>query len=223
MKKGARSVSFPMIVIVVAIMISAPLVVPLSVFAADKEGSAEKATTPNSQGQSKSNDHPLVSIKTSAGEITIELSRKHAPVSVENFIKYAESGAYNGTIFHRVIPGFMIQGGGFDKGMNKRPTQSPISNEAANGLRNDTGTIAMARTSVVDSATNQFFINCKNNEFLNHRSKDPRGYGYAVFGKVVKGLDVVRTIEKTPTGTRDAYRDVPLEDVIIESVVIKRR
>lgn len=191
---------------------------------AEEKTVAEKKDPPaKSQIKEKGSDHPLVQIKTSAGEITVELSRKHAPVSVENFIKYAESGTYNGTIFHRVIPGFMIQGGGFDKGMNKRATQNPIRNEADNGLRNDTGTIAMARTSVVDSATNQFFINCKNNEFLNHRGKDPRGYGYAVFGKVVKGMEVVRTIEKTPTGTRDAYRDVPLEDIIIESVVIKRR
>jgi peptidyl-prolyl cis-trans isomerase B (cyclophilin B) len=163
-----------------------------------------------------------VIIKTSAGDITLELDRKRAPVTVENFLQYAKDGFYNGTIFHRVIADFMIQGGGMEPGMKKKPTRSPIRNEASNGLKNKTGTIAMARTSVVDSATAQFFINCKDNSFLDHRDTSSRGYGYAVFGRVIEGMDVVRRIEKTPTGTKGSYRDVPVEDILIVSVEIKK-
>jgi peptidyl-prolyl cis-trans isomerase B (cyclophilin B) len=163
-----------------------------------------------------------VIIKTSVGNILLELDRKRAPVTVDNFLQYAQDGFYNGTIFHRVIPNFMIQGGGIEPGMNKKPTRSPIRNEATNGLKNKTGTIAMARTSVVDSATAQFFINCKDNSFLDHRDTSSRGYGYAVFGHVVEGMDVVRRIEKTPTGTKGHYRDVPVEDIMIVSVEIKK-
>lgn len=166
-------------------------------------------------------DKPRVRMKTSEGDIVLELNRKLAPVSVENFLEYVRSGAYDGTIFHRVIPRFMIQGGGFDINMAKRPTRSPIRNEADNGLKNLRGTIAMARTSAVNSATNQFFINCKDNDFLNHRGKDPRSYGYAVFGKVAEGMDVVDRIEKVPTGNKGHFQDVPKENVIIESVQVE--
>lgn len=165
-------------------------------------------------------DSPRVALKTSMGEIVLELDRKRAPVTVANFLEYAKEGFYKGTVFHRVIPGFMIQGGGMEPGMKQKPTRTPIRNEAANGLKNKTGTIAMARTSVVDSATSQFFINCKDNDFLDHRDTSPQGFGYAVFGKVVMGMDVVRKIEKAPTGTKGPHRDVPIEDVLILSVEI---
>lgn len=166
-------------------------------------------------------DKPRVRMKTSEGEVVLVLDRKLAPITVENFLQYAEDGGYNGTVFHRVIPAFMIQGGGFETGMKKKTTRNPIRNEADNGLKNLKGTIAMARTSVVDSATNQFFINCKDNAFLDHRGKDPRNYGYAVFGEVVEGTDVVERIEKTPTGSQGQFRDVPVEDVVIESVTVE--
>jgi cyclophilin family peptidyl-prolyl cis-trans isomerase len=187
-----------------------------------KDASQQAAPASGNQGKDAASENPRVIIKTSVGDIELELDRKRAPVSVENFLQYARDGFYKGTLFHRVIPDFMIQGGGMEAGMKKKPTRSPIRNEAANGLKNLTGTIAMARTSVVDSATSQFFINCKDNSFLDHRDTTPRGYGYAVFGKVVKGMDVVRKIEKTPTGTKGAYRDVPLEDVLIVSVEIQK-
>ena len=174
------------------------------------------------QGKSQESERPRVTLTTSMGKIVLELERKRAPVSVENFLRYASDGSYNGTLFHRVIPGFMIQGGGMEPGLKKRPTRSPIRNEATNGLTNKTGTIAMARTSVVDSATNQFFINCRDNAFLDHQNTSPQGYGYAVFGQVVEGMDVVRKIEKTPTGTKGPYHDVPVEDVLIVSVEIQR-
>jgi len=173
--------------------------------------SGEKAKSPESE-------HPRVLIKTSMGDIVVELDRKRAPVTVENFLGYAKEGFYNGTLFHRVIPGFMIQGGGMEPGMKQKTTRSPIRNEATNGLKNQTGTIAMARTSVVDSATSQFFINCQDNAFLDHQNNSAKGYGYAVFGQVVEGMDVVRKIEKVPTGTKGLHRDVPLEDVLILSV-----
>jgi peptidyl-prolyl cis-trans isomerase B (cyclophilin B) len=163
-------------------------------------------------------DSPRVALKTSMGQIVLELDRKRAPATVANFLQYANEGFYKGTLFHRVIPGFMVQGGGMEPGMKQKPTRSPIRNEAANGLKNKTGTIAMARTSVVDSATSQFFINCKDNDFLDHRDASPQGFGYAVFGKVVDGMDVVRKIEKAPTGTKGPHRDVPVEDILILSV-----
>ncbi|MCM2327534.1 MAG: peptidylprolyl isomerase [Lysobacter sp.] len=150
------------------------------------------------------------------GAITIELDKAKAPVSSENFVKYVESGHYNGTIFHRVIDGFMVQGGGFTKDMQQKPTLAPIKNEAANGLKNDMYTLAMARTGVRDSATAQFFINVKQNDFLNYRDESPQGWGYAVFGKVVEGQDVVDKIRKVPTGNASMHQNVPLEPVVIE-------
>lgn len=156
-----------------------------------------------------------VKLTTSMGAITLELNKEKAPISTENFLKYVESGHYNGTIFHRVIGNFMIQGGGFDKNLTQKPTNPPIKNEAANGLKNDNYTIAMARTGVVDSATAQFFINVKNNDFLNHAG--PANYGYAVFGKVVEGMDVVDKIKSVKTGAKGMFpTDVPQETVTIE-------
>jgi cyclophilin family peptidyl-prolyl cis-trans isomerase len=187
-----------------------------------KDPSGKQPAAAEEKAKSGKSDRPRVAIKTSMGEIVLELDRKKAPLTVENFLQYAKDGFYSGTLFHRVIPGFMVQGGGMEPGMKKKPTRSPIKNEATNGLKNKTGTIAMARTSVVDSATAQFFINCADNSFLDHRDTSTRGYGYAVFGKVVEGMDVVRKIEKTPTGTKGPHRDVPVEDVLILSVEIRK-
>jgi len=157
-----------------------------------------------------------VKLTTSMGAITLELDKAKAPASVENFAKYVDSGHYNGTIFHRVIDGFMIQGGGFDKEMSQKPTNAPIKNEADNGLKNDKYTVAMARTPNPDSATAQFFINTKDNAFLNFTAKTPQGWGYAVFGKVVEGKDVVDKIGKVATGSARGMGDVPLQPVVIE-------
>jgi peptidyl-prolyl cis-trans isomerase B (cyclophilin B) len=162
-----------------------------------------------------------VTMETSKGIITLELDTEKAPESVENFVAYARSGHYDGTVFHRVIPGFMIQGGGFTPDMQQKPTNPPIKNEAANGLKNDKGTIAMARTSVPDSATAQFFINVKDNGFLNHTSPTPQGWGYAVFGKVTDGMDVVESIENVTTANKGGHQDVPVTDVIIEKVSVQ--
>jgi peptidyl-prolyl cis-trans isomerase B (cyclophilin B) len=162
---------------------------------------------------------PLVLIKTSMGDIKVQLDKANAPITVENFVAYANGKFYDGTIFHRVIPDFMIQGGGFDKDMNqKRTSRPPIKNEAGNGLKNTLGTIAMARTSDPNSATAQFFINSKDNEFLDHRDESARGFGYAVFGNVVEGIEVVQKIEKVPTGTRAPHENVPNTPVVIESI-----
>jgi len=161
-----------------------------------------------------------IKMTTSMGTIEMELDRDKAPATVANFLHYAKAGKYDGTIFHRVIPGFMIQGGGFNKAMQKTPTFAPIANEADNGLRNNTGSIAMARTSDPHSASNQFFINTKDNTFLNHSSKSFRGWGYAVFGRVSKGMSVVRSIEAVSTGTRNGMQNVPLEPVVIERVEV---
>lgn len=162
---------------------------------------------------------PVVLIKTSMGDIKVELNAKKAPVTVKNFLKYVDQKHYNGTIFHRVISNFMIQGGGFTKQFGKKETEAPIKNEADNGLSNERGTIAMARTNVVNSATNQFFINVKDNTFLNHRNKSARGYGYCVFGKVIGGMDVVDKIRNVETTSRGMYRDVPKEPVVIKEIV----
>ena len=159
-------------------------------------------------------------IETSMGSITLELDDAKAPVTVKNFLAYAKEGHYDGTIFHRVIDGFMIQGGGFTKAMDQKPTKAPIKNEAANGLRNARGTIAMARTMVVDSATSQFFINLKDNGFLDHRAPNPQMYGYAVFGRVTKGMDVVDKIAKVKTGSKDWFQDVPVEPVVIKGIEV---
>ncbi|MCD6451807.1 MAG: peptidyl-prolyl cis-trans isomerase [Acidobacteria bacterium] len=168
----------------------------------------------------KGKGNPVVVMKTNMGNITIKLFRDKAPITVDNFLKYVKSGFYNGLIFHRVIPGFVIQGGGYTPDMLPRKTRPAIKNEATNGLSNLRGTIAMARTQVIDSATSQFFINLKDNKFLDHRGKTPDKYGYAVFGKVIKGMDVVDRIAKVPTGRKGPFSDVPKKPVIIKSVVI---
>jgi cyclophilin family peptidyl-prolyl cis-trans isomerase len=164
--------------------------------------------------------NPVVTMSTSMGNIRIELNADKAPISTKNFLDYVNEGHYDGLIFHRVIPGFMIQGGGFDAGMSQKKTKSAIKNEASNGLKNVIGSIAMARTNVVDSATSQFFINVKDNDFLNHKNTSPDGYGYAVFGQVVEGMDVVQTIEKVKTGNRGMHQDVPVQAVVINSVKV---
>ena len=157
-----------------------------------------------------------VKLTTSMGPIVLELDEDKAPVTVENFVKYVQAGHYNGTIFHRVIDGFMVQGGGFGKDMQQKPTQSPIKNEASNGLKNENYTVAMARTGVRDSATSQFFINVKDNEFLNYSGESPNGWGYAVFGKVVEGKDTVDKIRRVATGTTGPHQNVPTTPVVIE-------
>jgi peptidyl-prolyl cis-trans isomerase B (cyclophilin B) len=164
--------------------------------------------------------NPVVTMSTNMGNIRIELNANKAPISTKNFLDYVNDGHYDGLIFHRVIPGFMIQGGGFDSGMGQKKTKSPIKNEAGNGLKNVIGSIAMARTNVIDSATSQFFINVKDNDFLNHKTTSPDGYGYAVFGQVVEGMDVVQTIEKVKTGNRGMHQDVPVQAVVINSVKV---
>ena len=165
--------------------------------------------------------NPMVVMETSLGTITIELYQDKAPKSVENFLAYVNSGFFEGTVFHRVIPGFMIQGGGMTADLNRKATRPPIENEATNGLKNTRGTIAMARTSDVNSATSQFFINPVNNASLDHRSTNPSEFGYAVFGMVTEGMDVVDKIRAVPTGTRGPFQDVPNEPVVIQSVGIK--
>ncbi len=157
-------------------------------------------------------------METSMGTITLELDEAKAPATVENFVKYAESGFYDDTIFHRVIDGFMIQGGGFTRDMNQKDTDSPIRNEAMNGLKNNRGTIAMARTMVVDSATSQFFINLVDNDFLNFSAPTAQGFGYAVFGKVVDGMEVVDKIAKVRTGFSGPHQNVPAEPIVIKKV-----
>ena len=163
----------------------------------------------------------MIKLHTNFGVISIELDAEKAPETAKNFIAYAEAGHYDNTIFHRVINGFMIQGGGFEPGMKQKPTKAPIKNEANNGLKNMTGTLAMARTSDPHSATAQFFINVADNDFLNFKSESPQGWGYAVFGKVTDGMDVVNKIKAVKTGTSGFHQDVPKDDVIIQSVTIK--
>ncbi len=164
---------------------------------------------------------PMVKLQTSLGDIVLELNPEKAPATVANFLQYVKDGHYDGTIFHRVINGFMIQGGGFDAQMNQKTTRAPIKNEADNGLTNDAYTIAMARTAVPDSATSQFFINVADNKNLNHTGKNPAGWGYAVFGKVVQGKDVVDKIKAVTTATKGFHGDVPVEPVtIIKATVV---
>lgn len=158
----------------------------------------------------------MIRLHTNHGAIDIELDAAHAPISAKNFTDYVESGHYANTVFHRVISDFMVQGGGFEPGMNQKPTQANIKNEANNGLKNDKYTVAMARTPDPHSASSQFFINVKNNDFLNFRSETPDGWGYCVFGKVVAGQDVVDKITAVRTGRKDFHDDVPLDDVLIE-------
>ena len=159
-------------------------------------------------------------IETTMGTITLELNADKAPETVANFVKYAKDGHYDGTIFHRVIDGFMIQGGGFTKDMNQKPTRAPIRNEAVNGLKNKRGTIAMARTMVVDSATSQFFINLVDNDFLDFTAPTPQGFGYAVFGQVTDGMEVVDAIAKVKTGFSGPHQNVPEEAVVIKKVSV---
>jgi peptidyl-prolyl cis-trans isomerase A (cyclophilin A) len=175
-------------------------------------GCSQAGTEPTKGG-------PVVLISTSQGDIKVELYEKEAPETVKNFLAYVNDKFYDGTIFHRVIAGFMLQGGGFTPDMQQKPTKPPIKNEAGNGLKNDTYTLAMARTSVPDSATSQFFINVKNNDFLN-REQAQDGVGYAVFGKVIEGTDVVQKIERVQTGRKGGHSDVPTEPVVIKSVTV---
>ena len=162
----------------------------------------------------------MVKLHTNFGTITIDLNAEKAPVTVENFLQYVKDGFYNNTVFHRVIDGFMLQGGGFEPGMNEKPTREQIKNEADNGLKNDKYTVAMARTPNPHSASSQFFINVADNSFLNYTSSTPQGWGYCVFGKVVEGQEVVDQIRKVKTGNKAGHQDVPVEDVIIESAEI---
>ena len=157
----------------------------------------------------------MVKFETSLGTFTIELYQREAPISVENFLRYVDDKHFDGTIFHRVIPGFVIQGGGLNPDMTQRKTRQPIKNEATNGLKNERGSLSMARTNDIHSATSQFFLNLKDNDFLDHK---PGSYGYAVFGRVKDGMDVVDKIAAVPTGTRRGHEDVPLEDVVLISV-----
>ena len=164
--------------------------------------------------------NPKVLMETSKGDITIELFEKEAPRTVKNFLSYASEGFYNNLIFHRVIKDFMIQGGGFDTEMIPKDTKAPIKNEARRGLGNNRGTLAMARTNIIDSATAQFFINVKDNDFLNHTDNTARGFGYAVFGEVIKGMDVVDSIARVKTGNFNGFQDVPKEPIFIKNVSI---
>ncbi|KGE02788.1 peptidylprolyl isomerase [Pseudohaliea rubra] len=162
----------------------------------------------------------MVTMRTTFGEIKLALDEERAPKTVANFLAYARAGHYDGTIFHRVINNFMVQGGGFDTSMQQKPTGEPIENEADNGLSNDYGTIAMARTMEPHSATAQFFINVKDNDFLNHSGKNMQGWGYCVFGRIVEGEDVLEKIRAVPTTSRAGHQDVPVDTVIIESVAV---
>lgn len=172
-----------------------------------------------SADQSAKSANPNVRMTTSMGVIDIELDSGRAPKTVANFLGYVDKGFYNGTIFHRVIPGFMVQGGGMTPGMKEKPTGATIQNEADNGLKNLAGTLAMARTNDPHSASAQFFINTVDNAFLDHRGKNPRGWGYAVFGKVTKGMDVVKKIEAVQTGNAGMHQNVPKQDVVIQKIV----
>lgn len=186
---------------------------PAPVAAEDVEAAEEPAPEPE-----QAKDMDMVIIKTSVGDITVKLAADKAPLTVANFLSYVDAGHYDGTIFHRVIDQFMIQGGGFDAQMRQKPTKAPVKNEAANGLANKRGTVAMARTMVVDSATSQFFINVKDNAFLDHKAPTPQGFGYCVFGEVVEGMDVVDRIKSVRTGVQAGMSDVPVETVEILSV-----
>jgi cyclophilin family peptidyl-prolyl cis-trans isomerase len=177
---------------------------------------AMSQTQPKTSCTAKGNTPMKVKMTTSMGPIVIELNRDKAPVTVDNFVKYVESGHYNGTVFHRVIDGFMIQGGGFTKDMTQKSVNAPIKNEASNGLKNENYSVAMARTGVRDSATAQFFINVKDNDMLNYSGESQQGWGYAVFGKVVEGKDTVDKIKKVATGNSGPHQNVPTQPVMIE-------
>ncbi|MFI4954522.1 MAG: peptidylprolyl isomerase [Gammaproteobacteria bacterium] len=172
------------------------------------------------QTENTSVENSYVKINTNQGSFVIELNGQKAPITVKNFMNYVNEGFYSQTLFHRVIPGFMIQGGGFTTDFEQKPTQPPIKNEADNGLKNLRGTVAMARTMDPNSASAQFFINLADNDFLDYRSPTPQGWGYAVFGKVVEGMDVIDTISKEKTGSRSGHEDVPVNNVVIESIEV---
>ena len=172
-------------------------------------------------GAKKASKDPVVVLTTSAGVIKVQLDREHAPISTANFLQYVKEKHYDGTIFHRVMKDFMVQGGGFDQKLHQLGGHQPIKNEAGNGLKNTPGTLAMARTPFVDSATDQFFINTHDNAFLNHKDDTPNGYGYAVFGKVIAGMDVVRKIEDAPVTNKVSAEGVPMEAVPMTDVVLK--
>lgn len=186
------------------VLLSMGLIVAVAAAAADKGSGA-----------------PRVRLATSMGDIVIELDPEEAPKTVENFLGYAQGGFYDGTVFHRVIDGFMIQGGGFTEDMTQKPTGEEITNEADNGLKNKRGTVAMARRGDPDSASSQFFINTTNNRPLDHTGKSPQGWGYAVFGQVVEGMDVVDAIAKVKTGTKGGFQDVPVETVVIRKATVE--
>lgn len=188
----------------------------IGLFTACKSDSSRKVGDENDQTKKMDQRaNPMVNISTNLGDIKVELYKDKAPITVENFLSYVNDGFYNGTVFHRVIPNFMIQCGGFTEDMKQKPTKNPIKNEAENGLKNEVGTLAMARTSDINNATSQFFINVANNDFLNNGVRD---FGYAVFGKVIEGIDVVNKIAAVETGTVGYFRDVPKEAVVINSV-----
>lgn len=180
----------------------------------------EASSQENKTSGEKMSANPIVKMETSKGTITIELDAKNAPVSTENMISYVKDGFYDGLIFHRVIPGFMVQGGGMNPDMSEKSGKPSIKNEANNGLKNDRGTLAMARTPDPHSASSQFFINLKDNGFLNFSSETPQGWGYAVFGKVTEGMDIVDEIAKVKTGNHGPHGDVPLESVVIKSATV---
>lgn len=203
-------------------MSSALLLLAMTLFTAASCADQNDAVTGKKQPNSKEKlENIMVTLKTNLGEIKIDLDAEKAPLSVANFLAYAKDGHYNGTIFHRVINQFMIQGGGFEPGMKQKSTKPPVVNEANNGLLNDKYTVAMARTNDPHSATAQFFINTKDNDFLNFSSETTRGWGYTVFGKVVGGVEIVDAIDGVETGQSGSYGDVPSEDVIIESVSVE--
>lgn len=167
-----------------------------------------------------SDTHPKVKFTTTAGDFIIELNPEKAPITVANFLSYVNDGFYTGTVFHRIIPAFMAQGGGFDTSFKEKITQDTIKIEADNGLKNDRGTIAMARTGIPDSATSQFFINYKDNDFLNHTAPTSSGWGYTVFGKVIKGMEAIDAMEKAPTANRNGHQNVPKTDIVIEKAEV---
>ncbi len=201
-----------------AVLLPALLAISVSACAAQKEPKTE-ATAP-AQPTTASSSMPRVTLNTSMGNIVVELNPEKAPLSSANFIEYVNSGHYNGTIFHRVIDNFMIQGGGFDANMQQKPTRAPIQNEANNGLKNTRGTIAMARTSDPQSASAQFFINVKDNDFLNYSSPTQQGWGYTVFGQVVEGMDVVDKIKVVQTSNAGGNQNVPTTPIVIQQAVL---
>jgi cyclophilin family peptidyl-prolyl cis-trans isomerase len=181
-------------------------------------GAIQVGCTMAEDGKPQNPNDPIVLMSTSAGDVKIELFKDKAPATVANFLAYVNDKSYDGTVFHRVIPNFMIQGGGFTPDMKQKPTKAAIKNEAGNGLKNQFGTLAMARTSDINSATAQFFINTKDNDFLDHKDDSMQGFGYCVFGKVIEGSKVVQKIEAVDTTSKGPYEDVPVEPVVIKSI-----